>query len=137
MLCSEFPDRDCLPAKNLCNEFTCHCVYSYGREANCEARRQTRDRRTWITHNGGHFRTSLAGAGLLGKPLLVSIHGIRRTEPLSVGVYGLVSRDVDAAEAGTEIGGGVCARGPGGLVNRTRHASACRKLNLCSHRAHN
>jgi hypothetical protein len=41
-------------------------------------------------------------AGLLDQPLLVLIHSVRGPEPVSVGIYELVSHDGDLAEAWRE-----------------------------------
>ena len=42
--------------------------------------------------------SSLAVVGILGQPVLVSVHGVRRRKPVAVGIHELVPSDVDASE---------------------------------------
>ena len=40
--------------------------------------------------------------GILGKPLLVPLHCVRRVEPVPIGLYELVSDDDNPAQSGRE-----------------------------------
>ena len=51
----------------------------------------------------GTFVLLSLGLGYWVSPYWYLVHGICRTEPLTIGLHQLVSRHVDAAEAGTEI----------------------------------
>src|SRR5262249_26498326 len=51
------------------------------------------DSRSRVAHDCGSVRGDLAGPGLLGFAVLVSVYGLRRAEPVSVGVHQLVSDD--------------------------------------------
>ena len=68
------------------------------------------ENRTWIATDGGSVRSALAGTGLLGKSLLVSVHRIRRTEPVAVGLHQLVPGNVDAGQVRAEIFGSSSSR---------------------------
>ena len=49
---------------------------------------------------GAFVLLSLA-LGLLGEPVLVSVHRVRRTQPVSIGLYELVSDDDHPSEVGS------------------------------------
>ena len=51
----------------------------------------------------GTLRAAIAGIGTLGEPILVSVHCVCRAEPVTVGLYQLVSRDVDAWQVRIEV----------------------------------
>ena len=68
-----------------------------GRRASRRAlRMHTHEYRTWFATDGGSVRSALAGAGLLGQSLLVSVYRIRGAEPVAVGIHQLVPGNVDA-----------------------------------------
>src|ERR1035438_3080572 len=58
------------------------------------------DYRPMPSFDRGFLCNAQPGAGPLGEPRLVLVHGIRRTEPVSVGLHQLVSDDVFPEQAG-------------------------------------
>ena len=58
------------------------------------------DCRSLSAHDRRRVRAVDARAGLLGEPVLVSVHRVRRTQSVSIGVYELVSDDDHSSEVG-------------------------------------
>ena len=51
----------------------------------------------------GAIRCALTRVGLLGEPVLVSVHGVCRPEPVPVGFHQLVPDDEHPAQVGREV----------------------------------